>query len=197
MIIRFTFIVFISYGTKCNDELLEKYGFILEDNEDQCVHIDFNSLMAEVEAMKAKEGISDAEKAIVARKEALLLDQMEGVTDYSYQILPSAVTQEVIFASEILSYAEGDTPSDANLHRIQWLIKTVSNLISKYPKSTDEDEALIESPTFQKISRRARMAIKLRYQERELLENVLAQYKQVEDNILGRGVPKNTDKEEL
>lgn len=76
------------------------------------------------------------------------------------------------------------------------MIKTVSKLIKAYPKSTKEDKALMESPTFQKISKRARLAIKLRQQERELLEDVLQQYKRVEAGILG-GSPRSKDKEEL
>jgi hypothetical protein len=96
--------VFISYGIKCNDELLEKYGFVLEDNQDECVHIDFNMLLQELEEMNEKSGGGEA---LLARKKALLLEKAEEVADYSFQILPAAVTEEVIFAAEILSFKEG------------------------------------------------------------------------------------------
>ena len=100
--------MFISYGVKCNDELLEKYGFILEDNDDTCVHLDFNSFMEELEEVKEKGFKNDAEEALWKRRKALLEEKADEVaSDYSFQILPTAVTQEVIFVAEILSFAEG------------------------------------------------------------------------------------------
>lgn len=176
--------VFISYGTKCNDELLEKYGFIIEDNANQCVHMDINNIIHELDsdiAMNKQEGKDDD---FLERKRLLIIEKAQGAHDYSFQILPTGVTEEVIFVAEISSYKIDDTVGEVSLNRIKWLINRVAHMLKGYPTTSEQDDGIIESTTFQRLSKRARLAILLRKEEKVLLQQVLDQYKEVESSIL-------------
>lgn len=100
--------MFVSYGQKCNDELLERYGFLIETNDDRCVHIDVFELVKELdEERTAREKEGKPVDELLEKKRVLILEKAQKASDYSYQILPTGVTEEVIFAAEILSYIEG------------------------------------------------------------------------------------------
>jgi len=156
--------VFVSFGEKCNSELVDYYGFLIEDNENDCVHIEFELL---------KSDPLFNHKNIIYR--------IHNFQPSKLKLLRGGYTQEVLLAARAVTLIPNTISSDMLLHGVpdeslgpvsdyviaDFMLKLIRTMYTSYPSSTEADQAALST---QELSPRARMALQLRTGEKNILQ---------------------------
>mmetsp|Transcript_22667 Transcript_22667/g.31559 ORF Transcript_22667/g.31559 Transcript_22667/m.31559 type:complete len:525 (+) Transcript_22667:2-1576(+) len=156
----------VSWGPKCNSELLDFHGFILDNNPDDCVHVNLE-LNSGDPMYNSKNVLLKAEK----------LDPAD------YKLVRGGLTSELLLATRIMTLDPSDWRLDfvfggfpraslgthADLAVADFLLKQCRKQYTAYPTSIDEDD---EAMNEEGISPRKRLAILVRKGEKDILRTM-------------------------
>ena len=173
--------VLISYGQKSNAELLLLYGFVIDrnlfDEVDITVSLDESDpRYDEKVAFLQKQGLQPAMSF------PLLIDRYSSEL---IQFLRLACVTKGMGALTDYKYSEMITP--ANERAAQTALREgCQRALALYPESEEEDASLMEnSRMFTALPRNARMAIKLRRNEKRILLRTIRTCETAIDALLG------------
>lgn len=79
------------------------------------------------------------------------------------------------------------------LYSSVWHQAILRHKISQYPETLEEDEEFERTSVFSALSRRARMAVKVRMEEKRILHQMLRYFSQVEQRLRQSAKPKPED----
>eukprot|EP01119_Soliformovum_irregulare_P006932 TRINITY_DN19342_c0_g1_i1.p1 TRINITY_DN19342_c0_g1~~TRINITY_DN19342_c0_g1_i1.p1 ORF type:complete len:453 (-),score=115.86 TRINITY_DN19342_c0_g1_i1:84-1442(-) len=162
--------IFISLGEKANSELLDFHGYIIEDNANDCVHL-------EVELM--------SDDPLVTTKRVIYQTSM--IEPAKVKMMNTGITTELLRAVRAVTVIQDEIHNDMLMGGVgDWSLGprsdiAIANYISTYcrkayfdyPNKMEEDEAEAMDP---ELPERYRMAAKIRTEERNILARVGAYY---------------------
>ena len=161
--------IFISYGQKSNAELLLLYGFVVDRNLYDEVELtvalgDDDALYAEKRAFLERQGL----KTKMAFP--LLIDRYSSEL---VQFLRLCCAQPSDLPLEGLKYNERISPQNERA-ALGALIAGCEQALAEYPESEAEDAAMMDNARlFAALTRNQRMAVKLRRNEKRILERTI------------------------
>jgi len=155
--------IFLSLGEKANSELLDFHGYIIENNPNDCVHVDVELLSTDP-----------------FKNEKKVIYQTSMIEPAKLKMMPKGITTELLRAARVATIAGeeihngllmggvGDyslSPrSDAAI--ANYLAQYCRNTYLNYPTKIEEDLELLKS---EDLTQRARMATKVLVAEKSIL----------------------------
>ncbi|GAM18946.1 hypothetical protein SAMD00019534_021210 [Acytostelium subglobosum LB1] len=146
--------IFFNYGNQdCNSDLLVDFGFIDQSpTRKNCVNI----LIEELVETMAKNDPKLKEKTEILQQSFEENGRMK--------LFKDSLTEELLKLIKYLSYK-----NQSLLHFLQKLVELKKN---NYPSTLEDDQTLVATDTFKNMSYRAKLAIKMRLQEKEILRDI-------------------------
>jgi len=160
-------------GTKCNSELLDFHGYLLDNNTDDCVHVDVE-LSADDPLMKEKRLLYAAWNP----DPSLLRITVLGPTEEFVHAVKIVTLSSVDYKPEFqMSGVPSISLSDESEFAIaSYIVKVCRDGIQSYRTSIQEDMDILA--TSQDYSPRERLAVRLRLAEKEIYRFIGSWYYQ-------------------
>uniref|UniRef100_A0A0G4ICM2 SET domain-containing protein n=1 Tax=Chromera velia CCMP2878 TaxID=1169474 RepID=A0A0G4ICM2_9ALVE len=169
---------YISYGAKPNHELLVQYGFSLERNPHNAVPLRFQMLpdlpmyKEKIEFLKANDLDPDLPQAFPLGEDRYSSEMIE----YLRLLLIDEETLKELGARDLftLDFTRVTTERLEN-EIVDVIVEAAEEVLKGYPTSIEEDEELVNNKSiFSVLSKRQRMAIRMRLLEKRLLKRNIA-----------------------
>jgi hypothetical protein len=169
--------IFVSLGEKCNSELLDYYGFVIQDNINDCVHLDM-----------------ELPKTDPLFTEKTLLYRTLQPDASKFKMLKNGITMDLLRALRVLSMPPDLPVSDFILGGIpdeslgitsdfsiaQYIVNACRKLYKGYETTPEEEQKLLESPD---TPLRIRLATMVKQGERLVERNIGSYYFQLAEKL--------------